>query len=154
MTGAHRLTGLALALLPLLVSCQTSGIGAPDAATASPERLYPAPTSTLFTPAPFELPADGRSFWSALADVTARLRPTPPSDDPAGERARLQACDHLAQLADLVMSDDRRDYEITGAPLLEFQGVAFSCQNPATANTSFDRLVAVLKTSPYRTGAG
>ena len=110
----------------------------------SPERIYPAPTSTIFTPAPFALPTDGPSFWQALEQITERLEPATP------EIVRLQACDHLARLADLVMSDDTRDYEIYDAALLEFQGVAFRCQDEAVAQSSYDRLRAVLQRNPYR----
>lgn len=139
----------AILVSALVVACTptTSGTAPPTEPPTVSERFYPAPTSSAFTPAPFALPSDGRTFWQALREVTSRLEP--PADGRGDETRRLQACDHLAQLANLVMQDDTRDYDISGSSAAVFYGVAFDCQDPAGAEATYLRLQGVLEDDPY-----
>lgn len=122
-----------------------------DGPESGDERVIPAPTSSLFTPAPFAVPSDAQGFWAALQEVATRLPPTAPTSE-AEERVRLQACDHLAQLADAAFLGDRDDYQLGPTSNLDLQGAAASCEVPENAPSTYDRVQDVLEEDPFVAG--
>lgn len=118
---------------------------APAAATEPPD-IYPPPTSPLFSPTPFTIPRDDVSFWAALEDLSGRLKPGKPGDV-AAERRRLQACDHVAQLAEAVVLNGNERYRI-GNFSGDLMGIAYSCPNQP--ELTYIRTKRVVAGNPFR----
>lgn len=109
-------------------------------------RLFPAPTSSLFTAQPVDLPTDPPGLWAVLAEVGPQLQPGAPGDDDA-ERQRLQACDVLGQVAEAVFESPDATYNLDGFSRATLFGLGESCADQPEA--SYERLRVLLRDNPY-----
>ena len=125
-----------------------AGTAQPEAAPSS-ERLRPAPSSSLFSPAPFDVPMGEDDFWPAIENVADRLRPAADTSDVAAERRRLQACDHLAQIAEAIFRADFGTYPISDLAESNVMGAATICvDQPAVAYDAVQSVVSEKPSSP------
>lgn len=131
-----------------VTACST---GDPDPAApaqaAVDERLFPAPTSSLFTPAPLVVPTDGPSLWTSLEALVPALDPSS-RDEPR----RLRACDQLRQLGGTMVEGVSEDYDVEGFAELEIVASANNCAEPEQAQSTYASLTWRLEKSPYREG--